>query len=71
MVMKLKENPRLERFLAALALVVIALNFIVCLIVVQVRKKDITKDGVVKKNLQLPVSKDQKITDTSKKQKVK
>lgn len=69
--MKLKENPRLERFLAALALVVIALNFIVCLIVVQVRKKDITKDGVVKKNLQLPVSKDQKITDTSKKQKVK
>ena len=69
--MKLKENPRLERFLAALALVVIALNFIVCLIVVQVRKKDITKDGEVKKNMQLPVPKDQKITDTSKKQKVR
>ena len=54
--MKLKENPRLEQFLAALVLMVIVLNFIVCLIVMQVRKDDITKDGV-EKNVQLTVSK--------------
>ncbi len=47
--MKLKNNPRLERFLAVLSLAVIALNFVVCLIVMEIRKNDSAKDGTVKK----------------------
>ncbi|MCO5948244.1 hypothetical protein [Mucilaginibacter flavidus] len=46
---KLKDNPRLERFLAMLSLAVIALNFAICLIVMEVRKKDNSKDGTPKK----------------------
>jgi hypothetical protein len=49
--MKLKNNPRLERFLAVLSLAVIALNFVVCLIVMEIRKNDSAKDGTAKKEI--------------------
>lgn len=46
---KFKLNPHLERLLAVLSLVIIILNFIVCLIVTEVRKNEIIKDGVLEK----------------------
>jgi hypothetical protein len=46
---KLKDNPRLERFLAMLSLAVIAINFVICLIVMEARKKDNSKDETAKK----------------------
>ena len=69
---KLKENKRLERFLAVLSLAVIALNFIVCLIVMNVRKNDNIKNGTAKKEtakkiVDSPGSKKQHIADSNKK----
>jgi len=68
---KLKENPRLEQFLAVLSLVVIALNFIVCLIVMEVRKNDHIKDCIGKKEatkkiVDSPRSKKQHVADSNK-----
>lgn len=46
---KLRENPHLERFLAMISLVVIALNLIICLIVLEVRNYGNAKTEVAKK----------------------
>lgn len=62
---RLKENTRLEQSLAVLSLVVIALNFVICLIVVQARKDDIIKD-VAKNNERLFISKEQHLTGNNK-----
>ena len=68
---KLRENPRLERFLATLSLVVIALNFVICLITLRVRKDDIKQD-IEKKEVAKKVvdsaSKKQQITAGNKKE---
>ncbi|MEO6632265.1 MAG: hypothetical protein ABIN13_11100 [Mucilaginibacter sp.] len=69
---KLKENPHLERFLAVLSLAVIALNFIVCLIVMEIRRNDDIKYGTTKKEAakkfaDSPGSKKQHVTDSSRK----
>ena len=70
---KLKENTRLERFLAVLSLAVIALNFIVCLIVMEVRKNECIKDGTakkeaIKKTVDSPGLKKQHTADNNKKE---
>jgi hypothetical protein len=69
---KLKDNPRLERFLAMLSLAVIALNFVICLIVMEARKKDNSKDDTTKKEVtkkfaDSPGSKKQHSGDNNKK----
>jgi hypothetical protein len=69
---KLKENPRLERFLAVLSLTVIALNFIVCLVVMEIRRNDgnkfdTTKKEATKKFVDSPDSKKQHIDDSNRK----
>jgi len=69
---KLRENPRLERFLATLSLVVIALNFVICLIALRVRKDDVKQKDTEKKELAKKVadsvSKKQQITAGNKKE---
>jgi len=47
----LKEDSRLERFLAVLSILVIALNFCVCLIVMEAHKNDVAKINAVKKEM--------------------
>jgi len=69
---KLKDNPRLERFLAMLSLAVIALNFVICLIVMEARKKDDSRNGTAKKEAtkkfaDSPGSKKQHTGDSDKK----
>jgi len=70
---RLEEYPRLERFLTVLSLVVIAVNFITCLIVLKARENDFIKDQVAtkevtKKDMCSPVSKSQHMADSTKKE---